>query len=403
VSPRARTDIIADLERARGTHIICYVTSTRPGLDGQMAMDVIPVLYRHLRLIKSSREATKIDLFIHSSGGDGVVPWRIVSLFREFCSEFNLLVPHLAYSAATLTALGADSVIMHPMGVLGPTDPTTVSPFNPPDERNPTGPPLGIAVEDVTSYFALVKDDIGIRHEDQLVQALIALTDKVHPIALGNVKRSTLQSGLLGRSLLHARSGNLHPLTDQQIDDIVKRLTSQVFYHGHPINRAEARTVIGLPFVADATEVEEKLMWELYESFESDMLLDKMFNLVAEVLDAAPTPSAAPPPPMQQGPPQMPQGFPVQLLQQAAPMHEVDLREIVIARVVSGQRSDVFDQVLRASALRLPNGAYQASAIQISAGWRDDSVAAPVTPPVASGDTTPALPVTDDSSGATTG
>jgi len=134
--------------------------------------------------------------------------------------------------------------------------------------------------------------------------------------------------------------------------------------------------------------------------------------VVAEVLAATPAQprqapaSLAPPiqlglPQVPQGLPQMSQGIPVQLLQQPTPAPEVDLRGIVVARVASRQRSDVFEQVLRASALRLPNGVYQAGALQISAGWRDDN-AAPVTA-AESGDTAPAPPVTDDSSGATTG
>lgn len=397
---RNRADIIADLEEERGSCVICYVTSTRAGLDARMAMDVIPVFYRHLRLIKSKKESTKIDLFIHSSGGDGVVPWRIVTLFREFCGKFNVLVPHLAYSAATLTALGADTVVMHPMGVLGPTDPTTASPFNPPDDRNPAGPPLGIAVEDVTSYFALVKEDIGIHHEDELVQALLALTNRVHPIALGNVKRSTLQSRLLGRSLLHARKDSTFPLTDQQIDEIVERLTSQLFYHGHPINRSEARDVIGLAFVKNANEREEQLMWELYESFEADMLLDKVFNVAAEVLASSQTKigqQAQAVTPFANAP-----GVPVQLQQQALlSRQEADLKAITLARVQSTWRSDVFEQNLRASVTQLPTGAFQASALQMSAGWRDES-ATPVTPGT-SGETTPAPLVTEDNSGATTG
>ena len=100
-----------------------------------------------------------------------------------------MLVPHRAFSAATLTALGADNIVMHPMGMLGPTDPTVANPFNP---RDPQGHPIGISVEDVTAYIALIKDDAGIQHEDQLVLAFNKLADQIPPLALGNVKRSTL-------------------------------------------------------------------------------------------------------------------------------------------------------------------------------------------------------------------
>lgn len=114
-----------------------------------------------------------------------------MSLVREFCSDFAVLVPNRAFSAATLTAMGADEVVIHPMGMLGPIDPTVANEFNPPNERVP-GQLLGISVEDVTSYIALIRDDIGISHEDELIQAVLALASKVHPLALG--KRRCHQS-----------------------------------------------------------------------------------------------------------------------------------------------------------------------------------------------------------------
>src|SRR4029077_1047132 len=101
-------------------------------------------------------------------------------LLREFCDQLCVLVPHRAFSAATLACLGADKVIMHPMGMLGPTDPTVTNEFNPQNPMNPNQL-LGISVEDVASYIALVREDVGIRHEDELVQAFNILADKVHP------------------------------------------------------------------------------------------------------------------------------------------------------------------------------------------------------------------------------
>src|SRR5438128_1351792 len=116
-----RVSQIEALQAARGdTTVISYVTSTRGQLEGQMAMDAIPVIHRHLEAISTDRDDTKIDLFLHTNGGDGTVPWRLVTLIREYCGEFSVLVPHRAFSAGTLTALGADKVIMHPMGMLGP-------------------------------------------------------------------------------------------------------------------------------------------------------------------------------------------------------------------------------------------------------------------------------------------
>ena len=59
---------------------------------------------------------------------------------------------------------------------------------------------MPISVEDVTAFFKLVKEEVGITHEDELVQAFISMTDKVHPLALGNVQRSHNQSRLMARN-----------------------------------------------------------------------------------------------------------------------------------------------------------------------------------------------------------
>jgi Serine dehydrogenase proteinase len=292
----ARLKLFADLsEKRAGNEIISYVTSTRSGFEVQMAMDVIPVLYAHLRNIKTAPSETKIDLFIHSNGGDGVVPWRLVTLVREFCSEFNVIVPNRAFSAATLTALGADNIIMHPMGILGPTDPTITTPFNPQNPLNP-GQPLGISVEDVSSFIALVKEDFGIRHEDELVQAFLALTSAgVHPLALGTVKRSTSQSRMLGEKLLASRvAADLSP---HERSELIKSLTSQLFYHGHPISRGEARESVGLKFVKDASADEEKGIWDLFEAYEHEMSLFSDFRPLDALIASLPLPAA----PAQQG------------------------------------------------------------------------------------------------------
>ena len=259
----ARIKIIQQIERARKSRVISYITSTRQNLEVQMAMDSVRYIYDHLEAIaaKNGKGELKIDLFLHSNGGDGTVPWRLVTLIREFTDHFSVLVPYRAFSAATLTALGADEIVMHPMGMLGPTDATVGNSFNPVDPRNPQQN-LGISVEDVTAYLALIKEDAGIQHEDQLVTAFNLLADKVHPLALGNVKRSMSQSRMMAKKLL---SLHMDP-ADQahRVETIVDNLTSKLFFHGHPINRDEARDQIGLTTLEDPTDAVKRAMWRLY-------------------------------------------------------------------------------------------------------------------------------------------
>ena len=48
---------------------------------------------------------------------------RLVKILRSNFDEVNFLIPHSAYSAATMLALSGDSIVMHPSAVLGPIDP----------------------------------------------------------------------------------------------------------------------------------------------------------------------------------------------------------------------------------------------------------------------------------------
>src|SRR5438093_1547185 len=90
--------MIRQLEERRQSRIICYLTSTRINTNFQIGSDAVPRIYEHLRSIATTPTKPKIELFLHSNGGDGVAPWRIVTLIREFTDEFNVLVPHHAFS-----------------------------------------------------------------------------------------------------------------------------------------------------------------------------------------------------------------------------------------------------------------------------------------------------------------
>jgi len=100
-----KSTLIKNIEDIRESRVITYITSDRQGPVGaRIAMDIIPVMSKQLRKIGKTKN---IDLFLFSSGGDTMVPWRIVSMIREYCDKFSVLIPHKAHSAATMISLGA--------------------------------------------------------------------------------------------------------------------------------------------------------------------------------------------------------------------------------------------------------------------------------------------------------
>jgi len=63
-------------------------------------------------------------VLVHSPGGSPEATERIVSILRNrFEADVQFLVPHSAYSAATMLALSGNQIIMHPSATLGPIDP----------------------------------------------------------------------------------------------------------------------------------------------------------------------------------------------------------------------------------------------------------------------------------------
>ena len=139
-------EIIKQIEKSRNSKAITYFTSDRQGpVNARVAMDIIPIISNQLRKIGKQ---DKIDLALYSSGGDTMVPWRLVSMIREYCNHFSVLVPYKAHSAATMIALGADEIVMSDMSELSPIDPSTANVFNPVDPQNPQSR-IPISVEDV--------------------------------------------------------------------------------------------------------------------------------------------------------------------------------------------------------------------------------------------------------------
>src|SRR6516164_9609060 len=186
-----RLPLIAEIERLRNSKVLCYLTGIRQNSVAQMADDAMREIFDHL-LSLPTRPVPQLDIFLCSNGGSGAVPWRLVSLFREFADKIAVLIPYKAYSAATMLALGADEIIMGPFGEMGPIDPSVANEFNPVDPA--TKQKISISVEDVVAYVGFIKETVGIRHEDELVRAIEVLAQNVHPLALGNVERFVSQS-----------------------------------------------------------------------------------------------------------------------------------------------------------------------------------------------------------------
>jgi Serine dehydrogenase proteinase len=260
-----RLDAIRQLEQLRSSRVIIYLTADRGVASTPMSEDVLRITYDHLR---SMGKTEQIDLFIYSRGGDTMLPWPLVNTIRSFCDRFCVLVPFRAHSAATLTSLGANEIVMTPVAELTPVEPTITMALNPEDPKN-RPQPLGVNVEDVSTYMKFVKDRAEIESEAGRMQALAALTSQMHPVALGHLHRFHLLAERQAKKLLELHMD--HEKHHAEIEDIVKKLITTLWAHNYKINRNEARE-IGLKAVDPSAEVDAAI-WSLFEGYEEYMAL----------------------------------------------------------------------------------------------------------------------------------
>lgn len=275
----ARISIIKKIEKLRDSRVICCINGDRQcrfpilGMSTQISGEPHLDLYEHLAKIGKTK---KIDLVLYTRGGNIDAVWPMVNLIREFCDYFSVLVPFRAHSAGTLICLGANEIKMTKLAELSPIDPTTGNQFNPTDEVNPKTR-KGISVEDVISYRDLAKEDFELKKEENIIQIFKYLTDKIEPLALGNVKRVHKLIRRLAKELLQ-----LHFDEDKyskKIDTVIKVLTEDLYSHVHYINRREALDILGKEIVKFCSDDEEQLLWELFSDYSTAMKLSERFNI----------------------------------------------------------------------------------------------------------------------------
>jgi len=276
MSREERKNLIEGIERKRSSKVISYVTGDRNPFPAQLGDDAVRPLYSHIRELG---KVQRLDLFIYSRGGAIDVPWRIVSALRSTSEEWNILIPFRANSAATLIALGADSIVLGSQGELGPIDPIMQLQRMVPSRNGPSAVVQdAISVEDVMAYVRFVQERGGISDQQARATALDKLTGRVDPVALGNLYRTYSHIRDVARRILLSRKT---PSGEDVLNLIVSTLAERVYAHGHAIGFTTAKE-IGLP-VEEPDDELDSMMWRLFEAYERDMRLVEPIDPVTAV------------------------------------------------------------------------------------------------------------------------
>lgn len=266
-----RKVLLQEVERERQSKVILYVTGDRQGLETKIGQDVIDLFVDHLDVLGPVR---KISLILVTPGGDVSAAWNLVNLLHMFCDDFEVIAPGKCMSAGTLISLGADRIIMTKQATLGPIDPSLQHPLGPSIPGANPEARAGVSVEAVNGYLDAIRN---CRDGNVLeCQALLDLSNKVHPLVLGQIFRSRQQIRDLAKKLL-----TKHTEDSQKRSRIIDFLCSDSGSHDYTINRREART-LGLN-IENCTNTLYQTLRKLRDSYSTQMELRVPFDINAFV------------------------------------------------------------------------------------------------------------------------
>lgn len=179
---KTRTELLRQIEEGRGSKVVLYATGDRRGLETRIGQDVIDLFVDHLDEIGP---VPKISLVLYTSGGSTSAAWNLVNLIRMFCDDFEVIAPGKCMSAGTIICLGADRIVMTKQATLGPIDPTLHHSLGPPIPGANPDARVGVSVEEVNGYLDAIRACNG--GADYEGKALLDLSNKVHPLVLGQI------------------------------------------------------------------------------------------------------------------------------------------------------------------------------------------------------------------------
>lgn len=129
-------DAVMDVEECFESDLIAYVSAIGSPLSSITHDDCILLddLLNSLDPVYPGTEGKKfkkITLFLQSGGGILEAAIKFVDIITHYANHFDVIVPMMAKSAATLISLSAENLYMTPVSELGPVDPIVQSPTNP--------------------------------------------------------------------------------------------------------------------------------------------------------------------------------------------------------------------------------------------------------------------------------
>lgn len=252
-----RKTCYAEIETLRGRPLLIYATKFLEGMPpGTPNFIDLSDVDGFTDLINSVKGNGSVDVLLHSPGGRPDATERLVGLLRGKFKEVNFLIPHSAYSAATMLALSGNSIILHSSAILGPIDPQI----------------NGVPARSIKRGFEKAKERIA-KEGPEALPAYIPLIEKYSLELLELCDDSEKLSKELVSTWLKKYMFNGEKGVDKKIKKAVSYFSDYDTHlmHSRPLPM-EKLTAFGLK-IELADDKLQDLLWEAY------ILLNGFFNI----------------------------------------------------------------------------------------------------------------------------
>jgi hypothetical protein len=209
-------------KQVQGT-LLSYWTSTSGSVCDNDVMALQAIL-------EARGPQERVALLVKSDGGSGMAALRLVHLLRRYAKRLTVIAPLNCASAATMLALGADTIQMGPLSYLTAVDTSLEHDLSPLDHTNQLVPVSNDEVDRVIRLWReILKRGDGVNPYQELYKY-------VHPLVIGALDRASSLSLMLCREIL-----GYHMKDARKAERIARRLNSSYPAHQYPITSREAR------------------------------------------------------------------------------------------------------------------------------------------------------------------
>lgn len=267
--PEQRQPLLKKLAKQFDANVVSFFTSfTKPNVQ---IIDADAEMLESLLAVEHSDG--KLVLILNSPGGQALAAERIVNVCRAYSGgQFEVVIPHMAKSAATMICFGANTIHMSKTAELGPVDPQV-------SYKDDAGNEKWISAQEyVRSYKKLVVQASG--GEFPRIEPFLQQLNRMDAREIEAMESAQALSADISVQLL--KSGMMSALPEADIRTKIERFLSQTETrsHGRMINHTGA-VASGLNVnILDLHSDIWNTLWELF--VRSDWSVSNVCNKIIE-------------------------------------------------------------------------------------------------------------------------